>query len=543
MRNITIRVSAAIAGVLLLGSVPARAQSGRLGTIVFPTSGAPEAQTAFLRGVAWLHSFEYEEAFLEFRDAQRSDPDFAMAYWGEAMAYNQTLWFARNMDSGRAALERLGPTREARLAKAPSPRERGFLDAVEVLYADGEKRERDEAYAARMAELREAFPDDDEVAAFYALALLGTVRSDELSFNAGMHEGPMHSDPQLVSLPGSELQRQAAAALEAILDRNPEHPGALHYLIHTYDDPEHAPLALPAALSYAKVAPSAPHALHMPAHIFVQLGRWHDAVSSDEAAFAASDALIRLRGLPLASRSYHSLSWLEYGYLQEGRYGKARETLDIITPVAAQSGDGRVITILASMKARYVLDTRQWTEYRGVSVSRNLDELFVIGVANAYMNQLRNAEIVRAQLAGLVSAERYANERSIVSILERNLAAIVAVQQGRSAEGLAALDQAIAIERDLPPPMGLPRPLVSPSELKGELLLAQGRDTEAEAAFRESLERQPKRSASLLGLARALDGQGAREEAREIARQLLDNWRDADAGVPGLEQARALAEE
>lgn len=543
MRINTIRATAAMAGAILLASVLAGAQSDRLGTIVFPTSGAPEARTSFLRGVAWLHSFEYEEAFLEFRDAQRIDPDFAMAYWGEAMAYNQTLWFARNLDSGRAALERLGPTREARLAKAPTPRERGFLDAVEVLYADGEKRERDEAYAARMAELREEFPDDDEVAAFYALALLGTVRSDELSFNAAVHEGPMHSDPQLVSLPGSELQQQAAAALEQVLERNPEHPGALHYLIHTYDDPEHAPLALPAALSYAKVAPSAPHALHMPAHIFVQLGRWHDAVSSDEAAFAASDALIRLRGLPLASRSYHSLSWLEYSYLQEGRYGKARETLDIITPVAAQSGEERIITILASMKARYVLDTRQWTDYRGVSVSRNLDELFVIGMANAYMNQLRNAEIVRAQLAGLVSAERYANERSIVSILERSLAAIIAVQQGRSAEGLAALDQAIAIERDLPPPMGLPRPLVSPSELKGELLLAQGRDTEAEAAFRESLERQPKRSASLLGLARALEGRGAREEAREVARQLLDNWRDADAAVPGLEQARALAEE
>ena len=303
-------------------SLAPRAQSqpaSPLGRISFPTSGAAAAQAAFIRGVLLLHSFEYDEAIDAFRQAQKADPGFAMAYWGEALAYNQPLWLNENLDKARAVLGRLAGTRAARQAKAPTAREKGYLDAVERLFGDGDKPSRDRAYTERMAQLHAQFPEDDEASAFYALALLSTIPSGERNLP--------------VSLKAGEI------AL-AILKKNPEHPGANHYALHAFDDGEHAARALQAAKTYARIAPASSHARHMPSHVFLPLGMWDEAVASDESAFAASVEIAKRKGLPSSQYDFHALSWLHYEYLQQGRFAKAREAMKTVEDAIRAGGAG-----------------------------------------------------------------------------------------------------------------------------------------------------------------------------------------------------------
>src|SRR5207248_1139836 len=233
-----------------------------------------------------------------FKEAQAIDAGFAMAYWGEAMTYSQTLWGHEDVEAARRTLARWRSTSAARSRKL-LPEEDGFLTAADALFGEGDQAARRRAHADAMGRLRARFPDDPEVASFYALALLGTM-SRGLVGAADAHEG--HSE----GLAGSETQMRVAAILDSVMKIHPRHPGALHYLLHDYDDPQHARLALTAARSYAGAAPQSSHALHMPAHIFLQLGLWRDADSSDRAAFAASTAWVARRGLSAAMRNYHA---------------------------------------------------------------------------------------------------------------------------------------------------------------------------------------------------------------------------------------------
>ncbi len=292
------------AGLLLFFSVLAvasshlLAQQASLGKIDFPTSGSAQAQAHFLRGVAALHSFWFEEALDAFRASTRVEPDFMMGYWGEAMANNHPLWAEQDTEAGRKVIAKIRNTEKL------TPKERAFIDAVKLLYGDGDKLTRDMAYSAVMERMYRQYPDDLEVAAFYALSLLGTGRREDKGFRRQMQAG--------------------AIALD-VYQKNPNHPGAAHYIIHAFDDPDHAILAFPAARRYADIAPEAHHARHMPSHIFLQLGMWPEAAASNESAWAASDAWVKNKGLPVSLRDYHSLHWLLYVYLQLGRYGKAEE--------------------------------------------------------------------------------------------------------------------------------------------------------------------------------------------------------------------------
>src|SRR5262245_48029481 len=327
-----------------------------LGRISFPTSGAPAAQASFIRGVLLLHSFEYDDAIAAFREAERIDPGFAMAYWGEALSYNQPLWFHESVEKARAALDRLAPTAAARQAKAPTAREKGYLDAVERLYGPGTKAARDRAYADRMGELSRANPDDDEAAAFYALALLATIPSGQRNV---------------------EVSLKAGGIVAAILERNPEHPGAAHYTLHAYDDGEHAAMALEAARLYAKIAPASSHARHMPSHAFLPLGLWDEAARSDEAAWQTSIDLAKRKGLSTAQYDYHALGWLHYEYLQQGRFEKARgltgfvdaamtsqDSVSHADHVESEIGRGNGPLSLrnerASMRARFIVESGRW---------------------------------------------------------------------------------------------------------------------------------------------------------------------------------------
>ena len=241
-RLITILTTAV---VLLMSGGSAVAQLKNVGTVVFPTSGSPEAQKYFLRGAAILHSFGWKQAIEQFHKAQELDPDFAMAYWGEALCYNHPLQNEGNLEEPRQVLKRLGATPEARLAKAPTDREKGFLRAVEAkFFNEGDAAQRKFAYRDAMQQLYEAYPNDHEVASYYALSLLSA---------ASRMGGQRH-----------RVEVLAGSIAMKIFAENPNHPGAAHYLIHSYDDPVHAPIGLRAARVYAKIAPAATHALQYP---------------------------------------------------------------------------------------------------------------------------------------------------------------------------------------------------------------------------------------------------------------------------------------
>lgn len=247
----------------------------------------------------------------EFRQSTDIEPTFVMGYWGEAMAYNHPIWGdPQETAAARKVLTKVKDTEQL------TPREQAYWQAVKVLYGEGDKAARDEAYAEAMEKIYRAYPDDVEAALFYALALMGSVQP---------------GDP--AALP---TRLRAGEIASEVYRKHPNHPGAAHYVIHAYDDPEHAGKALDAARRYTKIAPAAPHALHMPSHIFLQLGMWPEAAASNEAAWAASRQWVERKSLLVSKRDYHSLHWLLYVYLQQGRYNDAEDLLRVMRQSLAE---------------------------------------------------------------------------------------------------------------------------------------------------------------------------------------------------------------
>jgi len=309
-----------------------------LGSIAFPNSGKAAAQPAFIRGVLLLHSFEYDAAAEAFRQAEAADPAFALAYWGEAMTFNHPLWQQQDRDAAQKALAKLAPTPEARAARAPTPREKAYVAAVEALYGEGSKHDRDAAYMRAMGRLLEEDPGDMEARAFYALSILGS-RDGVRDFATYM---------------------RAAATVQPVFDAIPDHPGAAHYLIHSFDDPIHAPLGLPAARRYSQIAPAAAHAQHMTSHIFVAMGLWSDVVTANVRASDEQNADNAKRGLPPNVCGHYS-SWLQYGYLMLGDSTKAAALLDACFARMSAKPSNSEVGYFASMRARQVLDTHDWS--------------------------------------------------------------------------------------------------------------------------------------------------------------------------------------
>ena len=287
------------------------AQSPQLGRISFPTSETGPAQSTFERGVLYLHNFEYDEAILAFRDARRQSPGFAMAYWGEALSYTQPLWYNEQLARARDVLNQLGPTAAARAAKAPTPREKAYLAAIERLFGAGDRIARFRAICRWLSPSSRA------------TIRTTTKRASSRRWRCLRPFPRAHGSP--------EISLKAGALASEVLKRNPQHPGAAHYVLHAYDDGEHNAMALPAARIYAKLAPQSSHALHMPSHAFLPLGMWDEAAASDEASFAASVAWVKRTGRAVNEQDFHSLSWLHYEYLQQGRFAKARETAAVVS--------------------------------------------------------------------------------------------------------------------------------------------------------------------------------------------------------------------
>ncbi len=485
------------------------AQAAGLGRIRFENSGALEAQEPFLRGVLLLHSFEYEDAASAFQEAQGLDPDFALAYWGEAMTHNHPIWQEQDRAAARAVLERLAPTPEERLAKASTERERDYLRAVEILFGEGEKKSRDFAYLGAMRRLHARYPEDPEAAAFHALATLGTA-----------HEGRDFA-----------TYMRAAGIVEEVFRQNPEHPGAVHYLIHSYDDPIHAPLGLRAARVYSKIAPRAAHAQHMTSHIFVALGMWDEVVAANQTARDVQDARRAELGRP-ANACGHYASWLEYGYLQQGRFEEAAGLLAacherIRSGPASQDEKW----YFARMRARYVLDTGDW-EAAALAMEGDLSGAVTAQhtsrFTTAFAALQRGDREIAARLAPEMAALRQQDDSTGLEIGGRELEAMLLLAEGEPARAVEVLQRAAEQEAAMPFAFG-PPPVVKPSwELLGEVLLELERPQEAQAAFEAALARAPRRTASLLGLARAAAAAGDPVSAGEAYGSLWEIWHRAD---------------
>jgi tetratricopeptide (TPR) repeat protein len=512
--------------VVALAAFP-RAQPGDASSIDFPTSGSEAATPHFLRGVTALHNFEYEDANEAFVEAQRVDRNFAMAYWGEAMTYHQTLWRRENLEAGRQVLARL----RSRPAAGRLEKETAWIRAVEVLFGAGSVEARRSRYADAMKRLHEADLGDPEAASFYALALMGTMARSLIGY---VDPGEGHSH----NLAGSGTQAEVARILEKVLAKNPQHPGALHYLLHNYDDPAHARLGLEAARAYRSIAASS-HALHMPAHIFMQLGMWNEAALSDQASFAWSSARVKSKGLALAMRDYHSLSWLQYELLQLGRYREAQQTLGEIEPVVRETKSPILQSDLSSMRARYVVETRQWSLLSREQTFGNVNELFAIGMSAARSDNPSLAEMARQGLAERAGQEQEGDLRPAIAIMERQVAALIELAAGRRDAAVDILRAATEAELKLPPPLGLPIPVKPAPELLGEVLLEVGRPAEAVSWFEQSLSRNRNRSLSILGLARAAVALNHPEEAAAHYRGLLANFAQADPELAEVNEAHA----
>ena len=513
--------------VLVVGSRLAQAQVPELGETTFPNSGAAEAQEPFLRGLLLLHSFEYDDALEAFAEARRLDPNFVMAYWGEAMAHNHPVWFTQNTQAARDVLKALAPTLEGRLAKAPTEREKAYLRAAEALYfGEGDKEARDFAFAGAMQRLHEAYPEDLDAAAFYALSLLGTSHSGR----------------------DFRIYMKAAAVAEEVFARNPHHPGAAHYLIHSYDDPIHAPVGLRAARAYSKIAPAASHALHMPSHIFVAMGMWDDVVAMNEASWAAADARVERKSLGVNQRGFHALWWLSYGYLQQGRYRDALETLEIVDEdVRRSNGSTRTRFHLAVMRAAYVIDTEQWSgeairlavDPTGLGLETKAIDLFTMGMAAVKTGDEDKARKNLAALMNLVREAEDGRGRQAATVMQHELKALLLLDEGKPDDALALMHQATALEDAMTFDFGPPSPVKPSHELLGEMLLALDRPAEAQGAFRRALDRVPKRTRSLLGLARASDQAGDMDTAQQTYATLRQIWHRADEDLPALPEVHA----
>ncbi len=490
MRSLSVATLLAVCSTALFAQhdqhfVPARDKGATLGTIVFPNSGNPAAQQPFLRGVALLHSFEYEAAATAFKHAQKADPGLALAYWGEALTYSHVVWRMEDIPASRRALAKLAPTAEARLAKAKTPRERAFGTAVEAFYQDGTLNQRVSAYSDSLRRLAASDTTDREAAAFAAHALM----------LAGYQaEGDART----------KLFREAADLAQRVAAANPDHPGATHYLIHLYDSPGMAQHGLAFARAYDRIAPDAEHAIHMPSHIYLQLGMWDDVVRSNERAWAASRKPDNEGG-----PDWHAFAWLQYGYLQQGRNAEARGLIDTARALFGSAGayDVDASFVLPRLEFQYAVETDTWekaisapkavsggpmsererafrlfaTYWRAVDAAQRGDP----ALATLAAPFLAIADSVRA---GLPRSAVQASNALVVS-------ALVQRSRGDTAGALKTLREAAAKEKGFGPFVGPPERVFAAELWATEALRgAAGADAELVAALENVLRIAPNRS-------------------------------------------------
>lgn len=523
-------------------------RNAELGRLVFPTSArSPQAQAAFERGMLWLHLFEDEHAVVEFHKAQQLDPGFALAYWGESMTHTRGLWDIDDADGGRAVLARLGPTPQARATKAPTAREKAFLDTGEQLFGPGTVHQRDTRFLAAATALAKAYPKDDEAQLLHALALLTVPR--------GKRDLPKYLE--------------AAEISKRVLAHNPRHPGAAHYWIHGMDDPAHAQGALPAARALATIAPGAGHAQHMTSHIFMALGLWDDVIAANQEAMRVIDAQ-HADGSPKPGCGHYN-EWLQYAYYQAGRHRDAQRQL---ADCAREPGEMVAWALTMPRAPEKTADgLRDYLQSRRLSLvgmratavvespaDRRFDaglrveacdlgraagwDAFARGYGAVQAGDLTGAREASALLQAVRKApegkldHEFPDEDAYLGILADMLDGAIDARDGHADAGLEKVRMAAARYDALPFAFGPPVVVKPPHELAGEMLLAMNRPKEALAEFDAALKMAPNRALSLLGRLHALQAMHDAAGADRARAALAAIWHSADADLPLLAEVR-----
>jgi tetratricopeptide (TPR) repeat protein len=507
----------------------------KLGRVNFTVSCNKAAQQQFNRAVALLHSFWYDEAERGFIEVTRTDPKCGMGYWGIAMSSYHPVWappVAAELQKGVDAVQKAG------LVTARTQRERDYIKAIEVFYKDTDKldhRTRALAYEKAMEQLHAQYPKDHEAAIFYALALLGTALPTDKTY---------------------ANQKKAAEILNRVLTAEPEHPGVAHYLIHSFDYPALAPMALAAARSYAKIAPSSPHALHMPSHIFTRLGFWQESIESNIAsATAAKSHEAKTRPGDGAKDELHAMDYLVYAYLQTAEDGKAKEINDLVYRV--NKVDAHIFQVayaLAAIPARYTLERRQWSEAAALKAYPADFPWEKFTYAEAIIHYARAIGAARSgdatsaskdaeRLATIHNALAQANEKywaTQVEIQRMSAAAWVAHAQGKPEEALKLMRGAADLEDTTEKHPVTPGAIVPARELLGELLLELREPRQALKEFEASLLVSPNRFNGLYGAAKAAELSGDRNKAGTFYAKLISLSERSDGQRVELQAARTF---
>ena len=480
--------------LLLSGSLVAQEQHlhpvpERLGKVSFPTTCSPAAQAQFERAVALLHSFAYFEAETAFRKVGENDPHCALAHWGMAMSHFHQLWdpsiaTSSSFSLGSAEIER------AQEIGARTDRERGFISALAVIYANDDTAsypKRIQGYLQAMQKLAAANPADVETQVFYALALLAAASpSDKTHAN----------------------QKRAVEVLEPLYERYPQHPGLAHYLIHACDNSDMAREGLPAALAYAKIAPSAPHALHMPSHIFTRLGMWDDSIASNSAAKAAAARQGDM------GEQLHAMDYLVYAYLQNGNESAAAGVLQELKSMPdLKPTDAKIAYAATAMPIRYAVERKQWADAAAIAPPPPSAPPQVIatavwarGLGLARKGDPNNARTQAAILQDLEQKLRTAGRDYWAGQVEVQRLEVLAwsIQaEGNSEDAVTTLKQAADMEDAVEKLPVTPGPIVPAREQLGDLLLQLNRPQMALKEFQVSLQNAPGRRGATMGVARA----------------------------------------
>ena len=510
----------------------------QLGKLSFETTCGPSAQAAFERGLGWLHSFEYRRAEQSFSEAAGADSGCGIADWGVAMSYYHPLWDGptpAELEKGKNAIDK------AKAAGAKSQREKDYISALQTFYRDSDRldlKTRAFAYSDAMERLHARYPKDDEAAVFYALSLIAA--------------GTMDGD---TSFPKQKL---AGSILNTVLAKNPDHPGVAHYLIHSFDYPSLAELALPAARRYASIAPDSAHALHMPSHIFTRLGLWDEAIRSNRAAEAAAIAYSKSSEMPGAwDQQLHAMDYLAYAYLQSGRDSAAEEVLDELKSITQAYPPTRTVAYaVTAIPARLALERRQWSEAATLELPSKLKSLSALGnhkwaLAHVYFARavgaarIADAGRARAEVAKLTDLEQALiirpgeyDWRKQVSIERQIAEAWAAYAGGNGHEALRLMRAAADLDDATEKNPVTPGAILPAREQLGELLLTLGHPRKALKEYEASLERAPRRLGGLYGAAQSAKLASDTMKARHYFTELVKTTEHGDAGRAEVRTAR-----
>jgi hypothetical protein len=542
MRSIMNTISIAVVALFLVAAVPAAAQHDhagqageKLGTVDFRTSCNPSVRADFNRAVALLHSFEFGSAIQAFSGVLEKEPSCGIAYWGIVLS-NWTNPFGGIRQP--AVIER----GQAAIAKARAAtglkfdeRERAYFDAALMLFEGAParpQRERTLAYESAMEALARRYPDDMEARIFYALAISQNALATDKTY---------------------ANQIKAASLLEPLYKQHPDHPGLAHYIIHAYDHPPLAPRALDAARRYAKIAPSAPHALHMPSHTFTRVGYWQDSITTN---IASAETATKSRSY---GETLHAMDYQAYAYLQLVQDAAARRLVDQLPELRKQLDPNVVggaasgtagLYALAAIPARYALERGAWAEAAALEPQSTgypwIDGIShfarALGAARSGSPSAAKADIEKLiALRDKLTAVQDTYWAGQLDIQRRIAEAWVAFAEGRRDAAIQALQEAADAEDATDKSAVSPGPLAPARELVGEMMLDAGKPKEALAAFEATMKKEPNRFRGIAGAMRAAEAMGDRAAASTYARQLLAVVTAPDSTRPDLERARRLA--